>query len=380
MPGSQAPHPARRPHHQRQRMPRARGGHDQRVGRPGEARVGGRGEPQVDVGLDHDPLVELGQEPARRRIVAAQAARGVAAERGQARGIGPLPQTSPTTTAQLAAGLEDVVEVAAHLVPVAAGREPRRDVEPLDLRELAGQQALLERPRDAALRSRTGARCRPPGWRGGRAGAPATGCGRRTGARQAHCQRQRPSSRPRVRSGATMTVGESALGAQGGRPLGLVPREGRGGHDLAASQPVDGLDGPEWAKSGSTRSARRARRSSTPTSRPAPRQLPPAAAMPRSARIRSVMSVTNGPTADDLVVVTHRVPAHQPVALLSGVGGGLAADLDLRRSARPSRARGGSTSRSARLGTPGRISAGRRPMWSSCSIPLIWASASLTRT
>ena len=60
----------------------------------------------------------------------------------------PLPQTSPITATHDAPGGEEVVEVAAHLHPVAHRRVERRRLEAGDLRQSGREQAALERVRD----------------------------------------------------------------------------------------------------------------------------------------------------------------------------------------------------------------------------------------
>ena len=162
----------------------------------------------------------------------------------------PLPQTSPIDHRPAPAGLEDVVEVAAHLVAVAARREAGRGLEALDLGQLAGQQALLERARDAALvleqarvvdrqarAARELAHERP-----GAVVEPAP--------RRPHGERQRPQLAPAGAQRRHDDGGRVGLGAQRGHPFGLVGREVRGRHDLGASQPVHGLDGAEIGQAG----------------------------------------------------------------------------------------------------------------------------------
>ena len=63
---------------------------------------------------------------------------------------GPLPQTSPITAAQLGLlELKEVVEIAADLA--GHGAEAGGDLEALDLRQRAGHQRPLQRPRQVSL-------------------------------------------------------------------------------------------------------------------------------------------------------------------------------------------------------------------------------------
>ena len=116
-----------------------------------ELRVGHRAEAAVAALLD-ERLVQEPQDLARAALEQRGGAHRVARQRGHGRGLGPLAaDVADQGDPRVAAHAEDVVEVAAHLDPLAGRREPDRRRQLGDGGQGPRQQVALQDVRDRAL-------------------------------------------------------------------------------------------------------------------------------------------------------------------------------------------------------------------------------------
>ena len=220
------------PQQQRERMAPGRARQPGSPAGPVQARVDDRAQLALGA-LVAKRVVENGQDAARTLLVDGRGSQRVARQTRYGR----RPRTLPAHVADdhrpaAVAGLEHVVEVAAHLVARADRSEAGREFDARDLGQARGEQALLQRARDLLDRllgppalgdDRGEQQHRDPGDREvglGEQQAVVGDCCARTALRRWPCRRRRPSPRrgsPRPRRAARSAGPPRRAGERRGR-------------------------------------------------------------------------------------------------------------------------------------------------------------------